>query len=77
MTSPAGDIGPESAPAVAPTDPDTRTGTPCPGANPAPGGSVSPAHALSRQRWSERDRRLPDDGILAPQQRYPGRIATP
>jgi hypothetical protein len=28
-------------------------------------------------RWSERDRRLPDDGALAPQHRYPGRIATP
>jgi hypothetical protein len=38
----------------------------------------SPARTATVDRgWSERDRRLPDDGALAPQDRYPGRIATP
>lgn len=71
MTGPVGGIGPEPAPAAAPTDLDARTGVPCPGTNPAPDRS------LSRERWSERDRRVPEDGVLAPQRRYPGRIATP
>ena len=66
MTSPAGDIGPEPTPAAGPALP------PEPHA-PAP----SPALVAACRRWSERDRRRPDDGVLAPQHRYPGRIATP
>jgi len=39
---------------------------------------VSPARTVvSEFGWPERDRRRPDDKALAPQGRYPGRIATP
>jgi hypothetical protein len=52
---------------------------PDPAAAAEPAESVpSPARStLVDRHWSERDRRLPDDGALAPQHRYPGRIATP
>jgi hypothetical protein len=77
MTGPAGDLGPEPAPAARPADQGPRAANPCPAGNPSPARSSSPALLLSLQRWSERDRRRPDDGVLAPQQRYPGRIVTP
>jgi len=39
---------------------------------------VSPARTVVAEfGWPERDRRRPDDKALAPQGRYPGRIATP
>lgn len=66
MTNPAGDIGPNPTPAAGPVLPPEPHAT-----------ALSPAHVAARQRWAERDRRLPDDGVLAPQHRYPGRIATP
>jgi hypothetical protein len=61
MTSASGDHGPEPV-AAEPAVPVV-----------APARTVVADHG-----WSERDRRRPDDdGALVPQDRYPGRIATP
>jgi hypothetical protein len=61
VTGQTGEGRPEHVAAVEPAE-----AVPAPVLNPA-----------SPDPWSERDRRQPDDGTLAPQQRYPGRIATP
>jgi len=61
VTAPSGDHGPEPV-AAEPAVP-----------------VVSPARTVVADfGWPERDRRRPDDNsALAPQDRYPGRIATP
>jgi hypothetical protein len=61
MTAPSGDHGPEPV-----------------AAEPAVPVVSSARTVVAGPGWSERDRRRPDDsGVLAPQGRYPGRIATP